>query len=84
MLPLAIHTTVAHDSLVCKMALLIVWNNMGRDSFFAIPPTTDSNVFQCVSLRAVDFKGHQKEGGGCYSVTALKPNKFFETERKLS
>ena len=71
MLPLAIHTTVAHDSLVCKMALLIVWNNMGRDSFFAIPPTTDSNVLQCVYLRAVDFKGHQKEREG---VTQSRPS----------
>ena len=57
---------------------------MGADTFFAISQTTDSNVFQCVSLRAVDFKGHQKEREGGYSVTALKPNKFFETERKLS
>ena len=68
MLPLV---TVAHDSLVCKMALLIVWNNMGTDTLFAISPTTYSNVFLCVSLRAVDCKGHQKEGGG---VTQSRPS----------
>ena len=67
MLPSTIHTTVAHDSHVCKMAFLVVWNNMGTDTFFAIWQTPDSNVFLCVSLRAVDFKGHQKEGGGLLS-----------------
>ena len=71
MLPSTIHTTVAHDSLVCKMALLIVWNNMGTDTFFR--HLTNSR-FKRLSMCISEGCRFQRTPEGRRGVTQSRPS----------